>query len=60
MEAIDIPQTWSSLLMFLLTVYEDGSPAGRKEALGELQRMAAAADAAVNAADKKEIVDGLE
>lgn len=60
METIDIPQTWSLLLMFLLTVYEDGSPAGRKEALGELQRMAAAADTAVMAADEKDTDNGLE
>lgn len=46
MTTISLKMTWSGALAPLLAVYADGSAEGRKDAIGELRRMARCADLA--------------
>ena len=47
LRSIDITPTWKGILPALLLAYVNGNAEGRAIALGELQRMADIADAAV-------------
>ncbi|WP_298983414.1 hypothetical protein [uncultured Roseibium sp.] len=46
-ETIDMTPTWKSLLPAIIAAIEHGTPKGRRIALEELERMAYAADLAV-------------
>ncbi|QIG74693.1 hypothetical protein EVC12_058 [Rhizobium phage RHph_I42] len=57
-KTIDCTPTWSSILPTWLMIYEEGNAEGRKNAVLELSRMAAQADAYL-AIVKERQTDGL-